>query len=101
MPVGDLDRSLPFYRDGLRLETTGVIATEVAGRPFFAWSTVVLCPELGFDVVARVQPMTGEYGGLSAASLTLLCWRSIAILMEKLLTALRMHRAWDRANGAE
>ena len=28
LAVGDLDRSLAFYRDGLGLETTGVVATE-------------------------------------------------------------------------
>jgi len=29
LAVDDLDRSLAFYRDGLGLETTGVVATEV------------------------------------------------------------------------
>jgi catechol 2,3-dioxygenase-like lactoylglutathione lyase family enzyme len=29
LAVGDLDRSLAFYRDGLGLETTGVVASEL------------------------------------------------------------------------
>lgn len=31
LAVGDLDRSLAFYRDGLGLESSGVIGTEFAG----------------------------------------------------------------------
>jgi uncharacterized protein len=31
LAVGDLDRALAFYRDGLGLESTGVIGTEFAG----------------------------------------------------------------------
>jgi uncharacterized protein len=31
LAVGDLDRALTFYRDGLGLESTGVIGTEFAG----------------------------------------------------------------------
>jgi uncharacterized protein len=40
--VGDLDRSLAFYRDGLGLETTGVVATEFVDEETNASGAIVI-----------------------------------------------------------
>jgi uncharacterized protein len=40
--VGDLDRSLAFYRDGLGLETTGVVATEFVDEETNAAGAIVI-----------------------------------------------------------
>src|SRR5437762_12699553 len=42
LAVGDLDRSLAFYRDGLRLETTGVVATELVDEESNASGAIVI-----------------------------------------------------------
>src|SRR3954447_19011812 len=42
LAVGDLDRSLAFYRDGLGLETTGVVATEFVDEETNAAGTIVI-----------------------------------------------------------
>ena len=42
LAVGDLDRSLAFYRDGLGLETTGVVATEVVDEETNAAGAIVI-----------------------------------------------------------
>src|SRR6266487_4498547 len=42
LAVGDLDRSLAFYRDGLGLETTGVVATEFVDEETDASGAIVI-----------------------------------------------------------
>ena len=42
LAVGDLDRSLTFYRDGLGLETTGVVATEFVDNETNAAGAIVI-----------------------------------------------------------
>jgi catechol 2,3-dioxygenase-like lactoylglutathione lyase family enzyme len=42
LAVGDLDRSLGFYRDGLGLETTGVVATEFVDEETDAAGAIVI-----------------------------------------------------------
>ena len=42
LAVGDLDRSLAFYRDGLGLETTGVVATEFVDEETSAVGAIVI-----------------------------------------------------------
>ena len=42
LAVGDLDRSLAFYRDGLGLETTGVVATEFVDEETNASGAIVI-----------------------------------------------------------
>ena len=42
LAVGDLDRSLAFYRDGLGLETTGVVATELVDEETNAAGAIVI-----------------------------------------------------------
>jgi len=42
LAVGDLDRSLAFYRDGLGLETTGVVATEFVDDETNASGAIVI-----------------------------------------------------------
>jgi hypothetical protein len=42
LAVGDLDRSLAFYRDGLGLDTTGVVATEFVDEETNASGAIVI-----------------------------------------------------------
>jgi uncharacterized protein len=42
LAVGDLDRSLAFYRDGLGLETTGVVASEFVDEETNAAGAIVI-----------------------------------------------------------
>jgi len=42
LAVDDLDRSLAFYRDGLGLETTGVVATEFVDEETNAAGAIVI-----------------------------------------------------------
>ena len=42
LAVGDLDRSLAFYRDGLGLETTGTVATEFVDEETNAAGAIVI-----------------------------------------------------------
>jgi catechol 2,3-dioxygenase-like lactoylglutathione lyase family enzyme len=42
LAVGDLDRSLAFYRDGLGLKTTGVVATEFVDEATSAAGAIVI-----------------------------------------------------------
>ena len=42
LAVGDLDRSLAFYHDGLGLETTGVVATELVDEETNAAGAIVI-----------------------------------------------------------
>jgi hypothetical protein len=42
LAVGDLDRSLAFYRDGLGLETAGVVATEFVDDETGAAGAIVI-----------------------------------------------------------
>jgi uncharacterized protein len=42
LAVGDLERSLAFYRDGLGLETTGVVATEFVDEETKASGAIVM-----------------------------------------------------------
>ena len=42
LAVGDLDLSLAFYRDGLGLETTGVVATELVDEQTNAAGAIVI-----------------------------------------------------------
>jgi uncharacterized protein len=42
LAVGDLDRSLAFYREGLGLKTTGVTGTQIAGDETNAAGAVVM-----------------------------------------------------------
>src|SRR5438309_3174160 len=42
LAVADLDRSLAFYRDGLGLETTGVVATEFVDEETNASGAIVI-----------------------------------------------------------
>jgi catechol 2,3-dioxygenase-like lactoylglutathione lyase family enzyme len=42
LAVGDLDRSLAFYRDGLGLETTGIVATEFIDEETNAAGAIVI-----------------------------------------------------------
>ena len=42
LAVGDLDRSLAFYRDGLGLETTGVVATDSVDEETNAAGAIVI-----------------------------------------------------------
>jgi catechol 2,3-dioxygenase-like lactoylglutathione lyase family enzyme len=56
LAVGDLDRSLVFYRDGLGLETTGVVASEFFDESA-AGSTSLRLPA-GLKEV--VDPIEGE-----------------------------------------
>jgi hypothetical protein len=42
LAVSDLDRSLAFYRDGLGLETTGVVATELVDEQSDAAGAIVI-----------------------------------------------------------
>src|SRR6266487_1761352 len=42
LAVGDLDRSLAFYRDGLGLETAGVVATEFVDEETNAAGAIVI-----------------------------------------------------------
>jgi uncharacterized protein len=75
LAVGDLDRSLAFYRDGLGLETAGVVASELVDEETNAAGAIVifrlegglvlaLYPrgELGKDAGVPVgPPKTGEF----------------------------------------
>jgi uncharacterized protein len=42
LAVGELDRSLAFYRDGLGLETAGVVATELVDEATDAAGAIVI-----------------------------------------------------------
>jgi catechol 2,3-dioxygenase-like lactoylglutathione lyase family enzyme len=42
LAVADLDRSLTFYRDGLGLETTGVVATQLVDQETDAAGAIVI-----------------------------------------------------------
>jgi uncharacterized protein len=42
LAVGDLDRSLAFYRDGLGLETSGIVATELVDEETNAAGAIVI-----------------------------------------------------------
>ena len=75
LAVGDLDRSLAFYRDGLGLETTGVTATELLDEETNAAGAIVIFrlrgglvlalysrSELAKDADIRFgPPKTGEF----------------------------------------
>ena len=75
LAVGDLDRSLAFYRDGLGLETTGVVATEFVDEETNAVGAIVIFrlrgglalalyprSELAKDAdIAFGPPKTGEF----------------------------------------
>jgi len=52
LAVGDLDRSLAFYRDGLGLETTGVVATEFVDEETNASGAIVILRLKGGLVLA-------------------------------------------------
>jgi uncharacterized protein len=52
LAVGDLDRSLVFYRDGLGLETTGVVATEFVDEETNAAGAIVIVRLKGGLVLA-------------------------------------------------
>ena len=52
LAVGDLDRSLAFYRDGLGLETTGVVATEFVDEETNASGAIVIFRLKGGVVLA-------------------------------------------------
>jgi uncharacterized protein len=52
LAVGDLDRSLAFYRDGLGLETTGVVATEFVDEETNAAGAIVIVRLKGGLVLA-------------------------------------------------
>jgi catechol 2,3-dioxygenase-like lactoylglutathione lyase family enzyme len=55
LAVGDLDRSLAFYRDGLGLETTGVVASEFVDEETDAAGAIVIF-RLGGGVVLALYP---------------------------------------------
>jgi catechol 2,3-dioxygenase-like lactoylglutathione lyase family enzyme len=57
LAVSDLERSLKFYRDGLGLETRGVMATEFAGDEFNAAGAVVMF-HLDTGVTLALYPRT-------------------------------------------
>jgi hypothetical protein len=42
LAVADLDRSLAFYRDGLSLETTGIVATDLVDEETNASAAIVI-----------------------------------------------------------
>src|SRR5438046_8826683 len=52
LAVGDLDRSIAFYRDGLGLETTGVVATEFVDEETNAAGAIVIFRLKGGFVLA-------------------------------------------------
>jgi uncharacterized protein len=60
LAVGDLDRSLAFYRDGLGLETTGVVAGELVDQETSAAGAVVMFRLRG-GLVLALYPR-GELG---------------------------------------
>lgn len=55
LAVGDLDRALAFYRDGLGLESTGVIGTEFAGDATNPAGAVVMF-QLSGELVLALYP---------------------------------------------
>jgi uncharacterized protein len=55
LAVGDLDRSLVFYRDGLGLETSGVVATEFVDEETNAAGAIVIFRLRG-DLVLTLYP---------------------------------------------
>jgi hypothetical protein len=55
LAVGDLERSLAFYRDGLGLETTGVTGTQYVGEEHDAAGAVVMFHLRG-DLVLALYP---------------------------------------------
>jgi uncharacterized protein len=57
LAVGDLDRALAFYRDGLGLHTAGVIGTEFAGDAANPAGSVVMF-ELEGGLILAVWPRT-------------------------------------------
>jgi hypothetical protein len=57
LAVADLDRSLAFYRDGLGLETEGVIATEFTGDELNPAGAIVLF-KLGSGLILSLYPRT-------------------------------------------
>jgi catechol 2,3-dioxygenase-like lactoylglutathione lyase family enzyme len=57
LAVADLDRSLEFYRDGLGLETEGVIATEFTGDELNAAGAIVMF-KLGRGLILSLYPRT-------------------------------------------
>ena len=52
LAVGDLERSLAFYRDGLGLETTGTVATELVDEETDAAGAIVMIRLRGALVLA-------------------------------------------------
>jgi catechol 2,3-dioxygenase-like lactoylglutathione lyase family enzyme len=57
LAVGDLNRSLTFYRDGLALETTGVVATEIVDEETNPSGAIVIFPLKG-GLVLALYPRT-------------------------------------------
>ncbi len=55
--VNDLEKSLAFYRDGLGLETTGIIGTEFPGDETHASGAVVMF-QLKSGVILALYPRT-------------------------------------------
>ena len=55
LAVGDLDRALAFYRDGLGLQSTGVIGTEFAGDATNSAGAVAMF-QLGGELVLALYP---------------------------------------------
>ena len=88
LAVGDLDRSLAFYRDGLGLETTGVVATELVDEETNAAGAIVIFRLKGGLVLALYPrselakdadipfgpPKTGEFNSSRAEPRSMRCW---------------------------
>jgi uncharacterized protein len=55
LAVGDLERALAFYRDGLGLESTGVVGTEFAGDATNPAGAVVMF-QLSGELVLALYP---------------------------------------------
>ncbi len=55
LAVGDLERSLAFYRDGLGLDTTGVVASELVDEETNAAGAIVIF-RLGGGLVLALYP---------------------------------------------
>jgi catechol 2,3-dioxygenase-like lactoylglutathione lyase family enzyme len=57
LAVGDLDRALSFYRDGLRLDSPGIVGTEFAGDDTTPAGAVAMF-QLQDGVILSLYPRT-------------------------------------------
>ena len=98
LAVSDLDRSLRFYRDGLGLQTEGVIGTEFEGGAvvFFhmkGGTILALWPTESLEKDAHVEATTNRLGAITIGH--------IAVSKEEVVSIIEAARSAGAAITAE